>query len=52
MVDSPKDRVPREEGEPIHEGEGRFPWWIWVAILLWLVYAFLIGPFNLTSPGG
>ncbi len=37
--------------EPIHEGEGRFPWWIWVAVLLWLIYAFLIGPFDLTSPG-
>ncbi len=36
----------------IHEGEGRFPWWIWVAILAWLVYAFLVGPFSLTSPRG
>jgi hypothetical protein len=36
----------------IPEGEGRFPWWIWVAVLAWLVYAFLIGPFALTSPRG
>jgi hypothetical protein len=36
----------------IHEGEGRFPWWIWIAILIWLVYAFLIGPFHITGPQG
>jgi hypothetical protein len=34
----------------IPEGEGRLPWWIWVAVVAWLVYAFLIGPFALTSP--
>jgi hypothetical protein len=34
----------------IPEGEGRFPWWIWIAVVAWLVYAFLIGPFALTSP--
>jgi len=38
-------------GSEIPEGEGRFPWWIWAAFLIWLIYAFLIGPFDLTSPG-
>lgn len=34
----------------IPEGEGRLPWWIWLAALIWLIYAFLIGPFDLLSP--
>lgn len=34
----------------IPEGEGRFPWWVWIAVVAWLVYAFLIGPFAFTSP--
>jgi hypothetical protein len=40
----------RSDLEPIEEGEGRFPWWIWVVILLWLVYAFVIAPFEITRP--
>lgn len=36
--------------QEIHEGEGRFPWWIWVAVVAWLIYAFLIGPFAVTRP--
>ncbi len=40
------------ESEPIAEGEGRFPWWIWVAILIWIIYAFFIAPFEITAPGG
>jgi hypothetical protein len=36
--------------QEIREGEGRFPWWIWLVIVLWLIYAFVIGPFELTSP--
>jgi len=39
-------------GSEIPEGEGRFPWWIWVAALIWLIYAFFIGPFALTGPPG
>jgi len=39
-------------GSEIHEGEGRFPWWVWLAILIWLVYAFFIGPFHTTGPQG
>ena len=38
------------QGEPILEGEGRFPWWIWGVILGWLIYAFVIGPFEVTHP--
>ncbi len=34
----------------IPEGEGRLPWWVWGAVIAWLIYAFLIGPFALTSP--
>jgi hypothetical protein len=44
--------VKGREGNQIPEGQGRFPWWIWLIILVWLVYAFLIGPFELTGPGG
>jgi len=44
------DKHQADSREPIPEGEGRFPWWIWVIILLWLAYAFLIGPFELTGP--
>lgn len=40
----------RSDLEPIEEGEGRFPWWIWVVIVLWLVYAFVIAPFEVTRP--
>jgi hypothetical protein len=40
----------KEPDLEIHEGEGRFPWWIWIAVVAWLAYAFLIGPFALTSP--
>ena len=39
-----------EETGLIQEGWGRFPWWIWLIIAGWLVYAFLIGPFELTHP--
>lgn len=38
------------EVNEIHEGKGRFPWWIWMIIVGWLVYAFLLAPFDLTSP--
>lgn len=40
----------RDDDPPIKEGEGGFPWWIWVFIAAWLVYAFLIGPFDWLSP--
>ena len=36
--------------EPIREGEGRFPWWIWIVFFGWLIYAFLIAPFEVTHP--
>jgi hypothetical protein len=44
------DKNSEIEQPEIPEGEGRFPWWIWIAVVAWLVYAFLIGPFALTSP--
>jgi hypothetical protein len=44
------DKNSEIEQPEIAEGEGRFPWWIWIAVVAWLVYAFLIGPFALTSP--
>jgi hypothetical protein len=44
-----KQMTPESE---IREGEGRFPWWVWIAIVTWLVYAFLIGPFHITGPQG
>lgn len=34
----------------IHEGRGKFPWWIWMAVAIWVIYAFFIAPFDLTSP--
>ncbi len=36
----------------IREGHGRLPWWGWVLIVLALIYAFLIGPFNWFPPQG
>jgi hypothetical protein len=45
-----RDNTPREP--EIRAGQGRFPWWIWVAIGLWLIYAFFIGPFRWTGPSG
>ncbi|GEM_PF-1201382 len=39
-----------EPEEFIAEGEGRFPWWIWVIVLGWLIYAFGIAPFEVTHP--
>jgi len=44
--------TPHPEGSrpSIPEGQGRFPWWIWIAIALWLIYAFFLGPFNWFSP--
>lgn len=38
------------ESVDIHEGKGRFPWWAWVVIGIWLGYALLLAPFDLTSP--
>jgi len=41
-----------KDSNEIHEGKGRFPWWIWLVVAIWLVYAFFIAPFDLTSPAG
>lgn len=30
----------------IHEGNGRLPWWVWIAVLMWIIYAFFLGPFH------
>jgi len=41
-----------QETDPneIHEGRGMFPWWIWVAVAIWVIYAFFIAPFDWTTP--
>lgn len=45
-----KERIVERKDPPIREGHGRLPWWIWAAIAVWLVYAFLLGPFDWFSP--
>ncbi len=46
-----KKQIEQKMSSIIEEGEGRFPWWIWVPLLIWILYALLIAPFDLTSPG-
>ncbi|HEY5596447.1 MAG TPA: hypothetical protein VIL47_04210 [Candidatus Bipolaricaulota bacterium] len=36
----------------IHEGNGTFPWWVWIAVWIWIVYAFFLGPFHWFPPQG
>lgn len=45
-----KSTPEREESGLIAGGEGRFPWWIWLVFFGWLIYAFLIAPFEVTHP--
>lgn len=46
------EETDKHESQQIDEGEGRFPWWIWVIVLIWIIYAFFIAPFEFTNPGG
>jgi len=44
--------MPQEpKSSELREGEGKLPWWAWVAVAVWLVYAFLLGPFDWFPPG-
>jgi hypothetical protein len=40
----------QQPSDEIHEGRGGFPWWVWLVIVAWMIYAFLVAPFDLTSP--
>jgi len=50
MAKADKRRPEETESGLIAEGEGRFPWWVWLLILGWLIYAFVIAPFEVTHP--
>lgn len=40
------------QSKEIHEGKGTFPWWVWIAVVIWIAYAFFLGPFHWFSPQG
>ncbi len=46
------ERPSSRDPKAIREGDGGLPWWVWVAIAIWLVYALVIGPFNWLAPAG
>ena len=39
-----------EEDYEIEEEYNRFPGWIWLAILVALIWAFLFAPFSMLNP--